>query len=79
MATGSCTTLGGPATLEAAEPVCHVSYYEADAYARWAGHACPRNPSGSGRGQRSPIDGQLRGERAIPSSHLGRPGAAVGL
>jgi ergothioneine biosynthesis protein EgtB len=29
-------TLSGPRLLDAAEPVCHVSYYEADAYARWA-------------------------------------------
>ncbi|GCE24662.1 ergothioneine biosynthesis protein EgtB [Dictyobacter alpinus] len=29
-------TLSGLCEVEPAEPVCHVSYYEADAYARWA-------------------------------------------
>ncbi len=28
-------TLGGVREVSPAEPVCHVSYYEADAYARW--------------------------------------------
>ena len=34
-------TLGGMRKLESHEPVCHVSYYEADAYARWSGKRLP--------------------------------------
>jgi len=30
-------TMGGMTPVKEKEPVCHLSYYEADAYARWAG------------------------------------------
>jgi ergothioneine biosynthesis protein EgtB len=34
-------SLGGRRTVRADEPVCHVSYYEAEAFARWAGGRLP--------------------------------------
>lgn len=34
-------SLEGPNTVEQCAPVCHVSYFEADAFARWAGKRLP--------------------------------------
>ena len=37
----NCYTLHGDVSLRLDEPVCHVSYYEAAAYAAWAGKRLP--------------------------------------
>jgi len=36
-----CFTLDGLLPVDEAEPVCHVSYFEADAFAAWAGKSLP--------------------------------------
>ena len=52
-------TLSGPRKVRESEPVCHVSYFEADAFARWSGKRLPSEAEWECAASREPIDGNF--------------------
>ena len=52
-------TLGGLRPRRAGEPVCHVSFYEAAAYAKWAGKRLPREAEWEIASADAALDGNM--------------------
>lgn len=55
----SVFTLAGRRRLTSDEPVCHVSYFEADAIARWAGARLPTEAEWEAVASGWPVEGRL--------------------
>ncbi len=74
-------TLAGMHQLSEHEPVCHVSFYEADAYARWAGKRLPSEGEWEAIAIRETVRGNLRESgylHPVPVTGKGKPAQLYG-
>ena len=67
-------TLAGLQHLNLAEPVCHVSYFEADAYARWAGARLPTEFEWEFAASELPLAGNFADARYFHPTPASEPG-----
>lgn len=74
-------TLGGMQTVASAEPVCHLTYFEADAFARWAGARLPTEfeweTVAVGRAEVDAARGNFAGSQRFHPAALDRGARAV--
>jgi ergothioneine biosynthesis protein EgtB len=61
----SIYTLGGLRLVDEDEVLVHVSYYEADAFARWAGHRLPTEDEWERAAEGAPVEGHFADDAAF--------------
>ena len=66
-------TLHGRRPVDPSEPVCHVSYYEADAFATWCGARLPTEFEWEAVAASWPITGQLQDPSCVHPTPLPSP------